>query len=92
MEAEISSRRRARPGRGVQRELIDELHCLVTQATVRLKNEGRELDAEGRHHGTILRNLVWISGQGNAEGATGRSCDERRGTRVCATHINRVHP
>ena len=92
VEAKISSRRRARPGRGVQRELIDELHCLVTQAAVRLKNERRELDAEGRHHGTILRNLRLFSGRGSAEGATGRSCDERRGTRVCATHINRVHP
>ena len=92
IEAKISSRRRARPGRGVQRELIDELHCLVTQAAVRLKNEGRELDAEGSHHGTILCNLRLFSGRGSAEGATSRSCDERRGTRVCAAHINRVHP
>ena len=92
VEAKISSSRRARPGRGVQRELIDELNCLVTQAAVRLENEGRELDAEGGHYGTILRNLRLFSGRGSAEGARGCSCDERRGTRVCATHINRLHP
>ncbi len=92
VEAKISSRPRARPGRGEQRELIDELHCLVTQAAVRLKNEARELDAEGRHHGATLRNLRLFSGRGSAEGATGRSCDKRRGTWVCAPHINRVHP
>jgi hypothetical protein len=73
-------------------ELIDELHCLVTQAAVLFKNEGRELDAEGRQHGATLRNLRLFSGRGSAQGATGRSCDERRGTRVCATHINRMHP
>ncbi len=51
----------------MQRELIDELHCLVTQAAVCLKNEGRELDAEGRHYGSILRNLRLFSGRGSAK-------------------------
>jgi hypothetical protein len=38
------------------------------------------------------RNLRLLTGRGSVESATGRSRYERRGTRFCAIHINRVHP
>ena len=62
VEAKVSPRRCAGPSRGVQGKFVNELHGLFTKAAVRLKNKRRKLDAEGRYHGAVLRNLRLFSG------------------------------